>query len=543
MKRITILSFLLGLSWIELNAQSFELEIQPSNQQIMIGSEAVYNLSIDSVENFNQQIVFDVYSHNLNIANVSFSFTPQYIEFPYDQNVIFTVTTNGAVEEGDYFIIIEGGNGPTLSKDTCFLSIVSDTCAWVEYDLDQQYTLVGITIDENNNPWVSTNENKLLKFEYNAWVVFDIPNANVKSKIAIDTNNYKWVATDNGLAKFDGNNWIIYNTLNSQIISNDLTSVVVDSNNVVWVGTENSGIVKFDGTYWTVYNSYNTNLVNNNAKKLNIDKNGNLWFINGDYNIAKFTGSDFVIYTPSNSCLSNSTIFSIDFDEDNSLWIAHQDGLIKYNGQEWEEWHKSSINNNHTIKNNNCDILLENNESELTYGACNYIYIDNDNNKWISNRMQCSEPPGEVVKFDDNNWTKFTPQNSTIPDNTAFFIAQSDSSDLWFITLQNSTCYSACDYSVSVKTCDSSIILNTDNIVANLSYFDVYPNPFNDNITIINKSLGSYSIEIYNSLGQIVFTQKSHNTKVVNLSSLSNGMYYISLIFNNNREVMKIIKQ
>jgi hypothetical protein len=62
---------------------------------------------------------------------------------------------------------------------------------------------------------------------------------NLVYSIAIDENNTKWIGTDeDGLAKFDGNDWTVYNTSNSLLCDNHVWSLLIDENNSTWIGTE-----------------------------------------------------------------------------------------------------------------------------------------------------------------------------------------------------------------------------------------------------------------------------------------------------------------
>jgi hypothetical protein len=72
--------------------------------------------------------------------------------------------------------------------------------------------------------------------------------------------------------------------------------------------------------------------------------------------------------------------------------------------------------------------------------------------------------------------------------------------------------------------------------------FVLYPNPVND-ILMIKSSTIIYKISVYNTLGQLLIS-KNENSKEfsVDLSSLSNGNYFIRLESNNKNELFKIVK-
>lgn len=403
-----------------------------------------------------------------------------------------------------------------------------------------QYNIRGITIDNNNIPWLSTDENKLLKFENSIWTTYQITNYNFTGNIAIDINNDKWVCADSGLVEFDGINWTTYNTP----LSNELFSIAIDTNNNVWIGTHDAGLLKFDGTYWTVYDINNSNLISNYIKDIKIDKEGKLWLLINQFtnSIGYFDGANFVQYTSSNSCLPSSDIRAITFDNNNAIWIAYFDGLIKYDGQEWEKWFVSSQNNNHQIYNNSCNLISQDNTSGLVFQSCNYIYVDNDNNKWISNRDIVSEPPGKVIKFDDNNWEVFSLDNSTIPDNTAYYINQNENSNLWFVTLQNSTCYSGCDFSISEYDCSGQY---TSIHTVSQDSFKIYPNPDKDNLTVVARSGATkQSVSIYTLQGQLLMQKTMEQERtMLDISNFAKGLYLIKVTNNNGTEVVKFAKE
>ncbi|MBK8581055.1 MAG: T9SS type A sorting domain-containing protein [Flavobacteriales bacterium] len=62
----------------------------------------------------------------------------------------------------------------------------------------------------------------------------------------VDGLGNKWVGTNYGLAKFDGTNWIVYTTSNSDLPSNNILSLAIDVNNKIWIGTVDEGLVVFD---------------------------------------------------------------------------------------------------------------------------------------------------------------------------------------------------------------------------------------------------------------------------------------------------------
>jgi hypothetical protein len=76
------------------------------------------------------------------------------------------------------------------------------------------------------------------------------------------------------------------------------------------------------------------------------------------------------------------------------------------------------------------------------------------------------------------------------------------------------------------------------------STFIVYPNPFQNELTIESNSAMS-DLRLFNMLGAIVFEQKniSNNIIRVSLSNLPKGVYQMQMISGSNSIVKSLIKQ
>jgi Secretion system C-terminal sorting domain len=71
----------------------------------------------------------------------------------------------------------------------------------------------------------------------------------------------------------------------------------------------------------------------------------------------------------------------------------------------------------------------------------------------------------------------------------------------------------------------------------------IYPNPTNAKINFVTtESLQNKKINVYNNLGQFVFTKFIDDSKSIDLSSLSSGVYILKFDENSNKS-FKIIKK
>ncbi len=104
----------------------------------------------------------------------------------------------------------------------------------------------------------------------------------------------------------------------------------------------------------------------------------------------------------------------------------------------------------------------------------------------------------------------------------------------WFMTIPEST--------PNLRTIP---ITNCPEMISEFP-FAIYPNPYTDNITIqlpSNYTLTETKFTIVNALGQslLTFYPDSYN-ELLDLSSLSSGMYFITVSDNSNKRTVKIIK-
>jgi ligand-binding sensor domain-containing protein len=149
-----------------------------------------------------------------------------------------------------------------------------------------------------------------------------------------DKQGFIWALTGNGLNRFDGYTFKIYDYNPSD--SNSITagmfySLQQDEKGVFWMNSESQGIYSFNpisGLFFNYRNNpRNTNsLANDLTQGLAIDKNGNIWIATQsgldklDPVTKKFT--HFIHNKTDNSSISSNKIYSICIDEDDNLWLA-----------------------------------------------------------------------------------------------------------------------------------------------------------------------------------------------------------------------------
>ena len=90
---------------------------------------------------------------------------------------------------------------------------------------------------------------------------------------------------------FNGTEWTIYNTTNSEIPDNSVKDITVDKDNVKWMTFEVGKLAKLQDTIWTVYDTNNSGLPDNQIYCIAVDSNNNKW-------IATYNGIGVLLNTP-----------------------------------------------------------------------------------------------------------------------------------------------------------------------------------------------------------------------------------------------------
>ncbi len=168
--------------------------------------------------------------------------------------------------------------------------------------------------------------------------------SNFTSSVIQDDQGFMWFATKNGLAKYDGTEFIVYkydpDNINS--LSNNYTWFLLkDRIGNLWIATSGGGLNKFDPKTETFtryqHNSNDPNsLISDNIQSIYEDNNGTIWVLVYNNGFSKFDQSknSFTNYRhdPNNpNSLSNNTTYSISQGNDDILWIStYGGGLNKF---------------------------------------------------------------------------------------------------------------------------------------------------------------------------------------------------------------------
>src|ERR1700747_318408 len=74
----------------------------------------------------------------------------------------------------------------------------------------------------------------------------------IVNHIFLDSHGYLWFATQGGVSRFDGKNFVNY-TSKQGLPGNDITFISEDAKGNIWIATNGFGVSKFDGEHFTNY--------------------------------------------------------------------------------------------------------------------------------------------------------------------------------------------------------------------------------------------------------------------------------------------------
>jgi ligand-binding sensor domain-containing protein/two-component sensor histidine kinase len=137
-------------------------------------------------------------------------------------------------------------------------------------------------------------------------------------------DGYIWVATQEGLVRFDGIRFSVFDKLNTpEITENNCQVLFVDHEGILWAGTEGGGIVRRKDGQFKAFTTAD-GLADNIVEAIYEDHEGNLW-IGTLGGLSRFRDGRFVNFTTRDG-LPRDTVLSICGAPDGALWIGTEDG-------------------------------------------------------------------------------------------------------------------------------------------------------------------------------------------------------------------------
>jgi ligand-binding sensor domain-containing protein/two-component sensor histidine kinase len=216
----------------------------------------------------------------------------------------------------------------------------------------------------------------LSEFSHEVWLTENGLPQNTVHSIAQTRDGYIWIGTEEGLARFDGVKFTIFDKQNTpQLRSNYIRALLADRQGALWIGTA-EGLVRMWNGKFTLFTT-NEGLPSNTIQAVYEDRAGNLWvatatglglfksgglttfttrerlitgsiqalfedaggalWIATPYGVGRLQDGAFTNYTVRDGLGSNS-IRAIQQDQDGRLWFGSLGGLTSFDGNRFKTY-------------------------------------------------------------------------------------------------------------------------------------------------------------------------------------------------------------
>jgi ligand-binding sensor domain-containing protein/signal transduction histidine kinase len=249
----------------------------------------------------------------------------------------------------------------------------------------------------SGNALALDSRRELSQLSHDVWLTENGLPQNTVHSIAQTPDGYVWIGTEEGLARFDGIRFTVFDKQKiPELKSNYIRALLVDKQGALWIGTA-EGLVRMQDGKFTTFTT-GEGLPGNTIQALCEDRKGNLWIATAN-GLGLFKEGAVVACTTKQKWIGGS-IQALFEDAEGALWIATPYGLGKL---------KDDKSSNYTVRDG------------LASNSVRSIQQDQAGRLWFGTL-------GGLTSFDGERFTNYTTRDGLPNDRIISLHAEKDGS-------------------------------------------------------------------------------------------------------------------
>lgn len=246
----------------------------------------------------------------------------------------------------------------------------------------------------------------LSQYTHEVWTTNEGLPQNSINAITQTPNGYLWLGTQDGLARFDGVRFTVFDKLNTpQIKNNYITALHVDRSQKLWIATYDGGLI----CYYN--NAFSTpikvkKLENTHIRSIYEDREGGLWLAIRGHGVMRIDITRHLSFDTSNGLVHNEA-WNFCQDAKGRIWIATEGGISIYDKGKF-----SSFTKNNGLPSNNVNVL----------------HIAPNNKMWIGTNYGLMRVP---IDLDDRNNAEIFTTAEGLPHRIVYTIFVDHNGTVW----------------------------------------------------------------------------------------------------------------
>ena len=292
------------------------------------------------------------------------------------------------------------------------------------------HNLGNVKFDAQGNAWMASDVGLLMFDGTRVTTVWNTANApiwptNMVSDFAWDSLGNLWVTLDDlqtvkgGLAKWDGSTWTLWTTANGIPWGqpwDGVTSIEIDAQNNIYIGSEVLGVAKFNGTAWTwiVQNGW--------VNDLQFAPNGELWIAFATGGVSVWNGSQVIDRTPP---IFTSGFTLLTLDRQGHIWVGTFIGSVwKWNGSSWKGVTVPTLSHVYALAFDSQNTMWAGGIGGMAHRLANGSWVGYNTSgtaltsRWIDGLYSAPDGTlwigasgGGVCRYDGTTWVGYNPYN------------------------------------------------------------------------------------------------------------------------------------